>query len=67
MTTTAAHFPQQGSQNRCKKEKKTYRAIVFSQIDNIHDKHLHFVDKIAFKIGLNLDQLILRFRLKNEK
>ena len=54
---------QPSSQNKCKK-KKTYRVIVLCQIDNIHDKHSHFVDKIAFKIGLNLDKLILWFRLK---
>ena len=73
MSLIARTFPELNCvlilQNRLGREQDnlTYRLIVIREISNIYDKHLHFLDKISLEIGLDLDKMILRFRLESEK
>lgn len=45
----------------------TYRIVVRRKRSHIHNKHLHFVNKISLEVGLDLNKLVLRFRLQEEK
>ena len=73
MSLIARTFPELNCvlilQNRFGREQDnlTYRLIVIREISNIYDKHLHFLDKISLEIGLDLNKMILRFRLESGK